>query len=253
MGHPAEGYPFDWSVYAWLPGENASGTIDDLDQAAVDLAEFVSTAPSRYDGCPSASASWSRRTTRRRRRAVRRSIAQLGDRIDGDATLRSWEESLNAPVWGGEEGRVHGDLLPGNLLVDGRLSAVIDFGGLNVGDPRVTCSLRGTCSQVTAASGTEPNSRSTMRHGCAAAAGRSPRPCGAAVLLGHQPRDDPPGIARAGAGPRRHLAYQSGHDLIHEQMQIVQPGELVEAQLEVLDSQSYEPLQIPRDHVGRAG
>ncbi len=30
---------------------------------------------------------------------------------------------------------MHGDLLPGNLLVvDGRLSAVIDFGGLNVGD-----------------------------------------------------------------------------------------------------------------------
>ena len=31
---------------------------------------------------------------------------------------------------------MHGNLLPGNLLVvDGRLSAVIDWGGLNVGDP----------------------------------------------------------------------------------------------------------------------
>ena len=31
---------------------------------------------------------------------------------------------------------VHSELLPGNLvLVDGRLSVVIDFGGLNVGDP----------------------------------------------------------------------------------------------------------------------
>jgi aminoglycoside phosphotransferase (APT) family kinase protein len=36
---------------------------------------------------------------------------------------------------------VHGDLLPGNLLVvDGRLSAVIDWGGLNVGDP--ACDLQ---------------------------------------------------------------------------------------------------------------
>ena len=36
---------------------------------------------------------------------------------------------------------MHGDLLPGNLLVlDGRLSAVIDFGGLNVGDP--ACDLQ---------------------------------------------------------------------------------------------------------------
>jgi aminoglycoside phosphotransferase (APT) family kinase protein len=67
---------------------------------------------------------------------VRQSIAQLDDRIDGDATLRSWEESLNASPWNGEEVWVHGDLLPGNLLVvDGRLSAVIDFGGQNVGDP----------------------------------------------------------------------------------------------------------------------
>ncbi len=36
---------------------------------------------------------------------------------------------------------MHGDLLPGNLLVvEGRLSAVIDFGGLNVGDP--ACDLQ---------------------------------------------------------------------------------------------------------------
>ena len=72
---------------------------------------------------------------------VRRSIAELGDRVDGDATLRSWEESLNAPGWDGEEVWVHGDLLAGNLLVvDGRLSAVIDFGCLNVGDP--ACDLQ---------------------------------------------------------------------------------------------------------------
>jgi aminoglycoside phosphotransferase (APT) family kinase protein len=42
MGHPAAGYPFSWSVYEWLPGENANGTIGDLDQAAADLAAFVS-------------------------------------------------------------------------------------------------------------------------------------------------------------------------------------------------------------------
>ena len=41
VGHPAEGYPYDWSVYAWLPGSNANGTIDDLEQAAVDLAGFI--------------------------------------------------------------------------------------------------------------------------------------------------------------------------------------------------------------------
>jgi aminoglycoside phosphotransferase (APT) family kinase protein len=141
-GHPAEGYPYGWSVYKWLPGENANGTIDDLDQAAVDLAAFVHALrqgdatdahprPPRGRGAPLAELD----------EEVRESIAQLGDRIDGDATIRSWEESLNASSWDGEDVWVHGDLLPGNLLVvDGRLSAVIDFGGLNVGDP--ACDLQ---------------------------------------------------------------------------------------------------------------
>ncbi len=142
IGRPAEGYPFDWSVYEWLPGENANGTIDDLEQAAVDLAAFVIALrqvdttgahprPRHGRGGPLAESD----------EQVRRSIAQLGDRIDGAAVLRSWEESLDAPGWHGEEVWVHGDLLPGNLLVvDGRLSAVIDFGGLNVGDP--ACDLQ---------------------------------------------------------------------------------------------------------------
>ena len=142
IGHPAEGYPFDWSVYTWLPGENANGTIDDLDQAAVDLAGFVKAlrqvdttgAPQRPHGGrggPLAEGD----------AQVRRSVEQLGNRIDGAVALRSWEESLNASAWDGEEVWVHGDLLPGNLLVvDGRLSAVIDFGGLNVGDP--ACDLQ---------------------------------------------------------------------------------------------------------------
>ena len=142
MGHPADGYPFDWSVCTWLPGENANGTITDLDLAAVDLAAFVLALrqidttgahprPPHGRGAPLAEND----------DQVRRSIAQLGDRIDTDAALRTWQESLNAPAWDGAEVWVHGDLLPGNLLVvDGRLSGVIDFGGLNVGDP--ACDLQ---------------------------------------------------------------------------------------------------------------
>ena len=142
MGHPAERYPFHWAVYEWLPGSDANGTIGDLNQAAVDLAGFV-TALRRVDttgahpripharGGPLAEAD----------EMVRSSVAQLGNRIDRDAVLRSWAESLSAPEWDRPDVWVHGDLLPGNLLVaDGRLSAVIDFGGLNVGDP--ACDLQ---------------------------------------------------------------------------------------------------------------
>jgi aminoglycoside phosphotransferase (APT) family kinase protein len=129
-------------VYKWLPGENAAGTIDDLQQAAVDLAAFIRALREvdttgahprrpRSRGGPLVEGD----------EQVRRSILELGDRIDGAAALRSWEESLNAPAWDGREVWVHGDLLPGNLLVvEGRLSAVIDWGGLNVGDP--ACDLQ---------------------------------------------------------------------------------------------------------------
>ncbi len=141
-GKPDEGYPYEWSVYEWLPGQDANGTIGDLERAAVDLAAFVralrqvDTAgahlrPPQGRGGPLAEYD----------EQVRRSIVQLGERIDAPAALRSWQESLEAAPWEGAQVWVHGDLLPGNLLVvDGRLSAVIDFGGLNVGDP--ACDLQ---------------------------------------------------------------------------------------------------------------
>jgi aminoglycoside phosphotransferase (APT) family kinase protein len=44
--------------------------------------------------------------------------------------------SLPTPGWSGEPVWIHGDLLPGNLLFQGgRLSGVIDWAGLGVGDP----------------------------------------------------------------------------------------------------------------------
>ncbi|SBT53358.1 Predicted kinase, aminoglycoside phosphotransferase (APT) family [Micromonospora narathiwatensis] len=142
MGHPAEGYPFGWSVHEWLPGENANGTLDDLDRAAVDLAAFITALRSidttgAYPRPPACRGG----DLAEFDAGVRRSVGELGDRIDGAATLRAWQESLDAAAWGRPGVWVHGDLLPGNLLVvDGRLSAVIDFGGLNVGDP--ACDLQ---------------------------------------------------------------------------------------------------------------
>jgi aminoglycoside phosphotransferase (APT) family kinase protein len=140
-GRPAEGYPYAWSVYEWLPGENANGTLADLDRAAVDLARFVSALRGiRTTGAPARPPGSRGVPLVELDGHVRRAIGELGDRIDGGAALASWQESLDAEVWDGEEVWLHGDLLPGNLLVvDGRLSAVIDF-GLTVGDP--ACDLQ---------------------------------------------------------------------------------------------------------------
>jgi aminoglycoside phosphotransferase (APT) family kinase protein len=48
----------------------------------------------------------------------------------------AWDAAVAAASWAGPAVWVHGDLHPGNLLIVGdRLSAVIDFGLLGVGDP----------------------------------------------------------------------------------------------------------------------
>jgi aminoglycoside phosphotransferase (APT) family kinase protein len=56
--------------------------------------------------------------------------------VDVATVTAAWEESLAAAVWPGEPVWIHGDLSPGNVLVRrGRVSAVIDFACLGVGDP----------------------------------------------------------------------------------------------------------------------
>jgi aminoglycoside phosphotransferase (APT) family kinase protein len=136
-GAPAFSYPFSWAVYEWLPGEDGSTAEYDERRLAVDLAGFVkalqsvdtSNAPRRprgHRGGPLADVD----------AAVRRAIRKLGGRIDSAAVTESWEESLHATGWDRPDVWVHGDLLPGNLLFcRGKLTAVIDFGGLSAGDP----------------------------------------------------------------------------------------------------------------------
>src|SRR5262249_56563105 len=56
--------------------------------------------------------------------------------LDTDTATAAWEAALRTPAWDGPPVWLHGDLQSGNLLaVGGRLSAVIDFGCLGVGDP----------------------------------------------------------------------------------------------------------------------
>ena len=134
-GTPAEGYPFRWAIYRWLPGEPwAAEQIGDLGQAAADLARFVA-ALQRVDttGAPD-----SRRggSVVSQDAGTRSAIQALAGTLDADLATATWEASLRAPAWDRPAVWMHGDLLPANLLVaDGRLSAVIDFGLAGVGDP----------------------------------------------------------------------------------------------------------------------
>jgi aminoglycoside phosphotransferase (APT) family kinase protein len=60
--------------------------------------------------------------------------------LDLDAASRVWDEAMTFPgiTQAASPRWFHGDLLAENLLVrEGRLAAVLDFGGLAVGDPTV--------------------------------------------------------------------------------------------------------------------
>ncbi|MEV2249462.1 aminoglycoside phosphotransferase family protein [Streptomyces sp. NPDC050147] len=136
-GEPAEGFPWPWYVYRWLDGENpVVGGLAEPGLFAADLAEFVTAlrrvdpadAPAAYRGGPLA----------RRDAATREAIALLHGVIDTDAATAAWDAALRAPRWDGPPVWVHADLQPGNLLTaGGRLSGVIDFGCMGLGEPAV--------------------------------------------------------------------------------------------------------------------
>lgn len=140
MGTPAEGYPWHWSVYAWLEGKNATlEHLTDPDEAAIALAQFVA-ALQRMDATggplPGSHNSFRGVLLATRDSATRAAIATLHDTLDSDLATAAWEVALQAPVWHGPPVWIHGDLQSGNLLaVQGRLRAVIDFGCLGIGDP----------------------------------------------------------------------------------------------------------------------
>jgi aminoglycoside phosphotransferase (APT) family kinase protein len=141
-GAPAAGYPAQWSVCRWLPGEEAElDRLADPSQAARDLAMFIHAlqqidpaggpAPGDhnfYRGVPLAA----------RDGYTRAAITKSAGLVDGDALTAAWERDLKAAVWQEQPVWIHGDLAPDNLLaIAGRLSGVIDWGGMAVGDPAI--------------------------------------------------------------------------------------------------------------------
>jgi aminoglycoside phosphotransferase (APT) family kinase protein len=138
-GTPAYAYPWPWSVYRWLEGDPATiDRIADLGRLASELAEFLAAlyridpsggpAPGKHSFFRGGPVSTYDAETRG-------AIATLNNEIDTAAATEVWEAAL-AATWNGSPVWVHGDVSPDNLLVEhGRLSGVIDFGCLAVGDP----------------------------------------------------------------------------------------------------------------------
>lgn len=139
LGQPADGYPWRWSIYRWIDGETASAErVPDMPAFARDLAAFLKAlqgldttggpAPGPHNFLRGLSPGVYDAQTRE-------ALADLEGEIDTALAREVWEAALasqweNPPVWS------HGDVAAGNLLVsEGRLSAVIDWGIMSVGDP----------------------------------------------------------------------------------------------------------------------
>lgn len=134
-GYPTSSYPFSWAVYDWIDGQPYSDElIDDGRQTARDLAQFVAELR-RID--PVACAPRGGRKPLRELDAVTRAaIESARGVIDSDAATAAWERALETTAWKGTPVWIHTDLLRPNVLFhSGRICAVIDFGGVGVGDP----------------------------------------------------------------------------------------------------------------------
>jgi aminoglycoside phosphotransferase (APT) family kinase protein len=140
LGKPAFGYPWTWSVARWLDGEPvAADQLADSAGAAEDLAAFLKAMwrlPAATSFTPGPHPELQRQTLASKDQRVRAAIAAVAPDFDAAALTRAWERALAAPDWSGEPRWCHGDFHVGNLLMrNGRISAVLDFGGLGYGDP----------------------------------------------------------------------------------------------------------------------
>jgi aminoglycoside phosphotransferase (APT) family kinase protein len=134
-GLPAIDYPFPWAIYRWIDGDPyRDGLVHDERRAASALAHFV-VELRRVDtlGAP--------RGGRRPLRELeldgrtRAAITSSRNVVDADAATTAWERALESPAWNGKPVWIHTDLLRPNVLVDaGSACAVIDFGGVGIGD-----------------------------------------------------------------------------------------------------------------------
>lgn len=136
-GEPAHGYPFHWCVWRWIHGDNAiAGELADPHRTARELAAVVRAlhlidpagGPPAGRGVPLSDPD--------RDRCTRESIEQLRGILDVEVVGAAWEEALRVPAWDRAPVWVHGDLAPGNMIfATDHLVAVLDWGGVGVGDP----------------------------------------------------------------------------------------------------------------------
>lgn len=157
-GAPGHGYPLPWSVQTWVPGTVAApdalahSTVFAQDLVTL-LCEFrrADTGGRRFAGT-------GRGGDLRDSDAWMEVCFQESERLLPVAALRALWGRFRALPDTDRDGMTHGDLTPGNLLVEGeRLSGVLDGGGFAPADPALDL--------VVAWHVLDAEARSVLRHG----------------------------------------------------------------------------------------
>jgi len=134
LGKPTNWYPCPWAIYHWIEGSPyQDNLVSDERQIIHDLVNFILELRSIDRlGAPHGG----RQPLVELEKATRSAIESSCDVIDTEKASMAWARSLDSPPWDGNPVWIHGDLLKSNLLIqNGRLCAVIDFGGVGIGDP----------------------------------------------------------------------------------------------------------------------
>ncbi|WP_431245745.1 aminoglycoside phosphotransferase family protein [Leifsonia xyli] len=136
VGLPSAVFPWPWSIVAWFDGTDGAsvdapsraGLAEPLARFVGELAVPAPDAPANpVRGVPLAA----------RHDVVATRLRSLSGRMEVAHLEQAWREAVEAPAWSGPPLLLHGDLHPGNLLLDdaGSLAAVLDFGDVTSGDP----------------------------------------------------------------------------------------------------------------------
>lgn len=141
MGSPSKHFPYHWSIYRWIEGKSANElNVDELclEDIALKLAQFLNELHKIdiTDGDLPGPHNFYRGGSLMFYDAETRSLIELlKNYINVELAVSVWTKAISSqwnknPVW------IHGDLSAGNILIkDKQLVAVIDFGGMGIGDP----------------------------------------------------------------------------------------------------------------------